>query len=1085
MTSARIAIRHPITTFMLFAAVFILGLVSLSRVALDLFPDVSMPTIAVYTVYPGVGPYEVESGVTKPIEEALNSVNGIEQTSSTSAEGVSMVIANFDWSKDMDAAVIDVREAINSIEDTLPEGAERPGIFKFNPQFLPSLIFNVYTETRGIDVRRLSEKQIVPRLEKVEGVGRVDVFGGAVQAVICRLDLDEIGKLEIPLSQVLQAFQGENIDLPGGAITINDRYLIIRTIGEFGSVEDIGHVLVGYRNGVPIFLKDLASISVDALRQEEFVRAGGADGVVLAIRRQAGHNTVVVNDAVKIAIDELTPVLPRSIKINITSDQSTSVLDSIGGVATAAWQGGLLAIFVLLFFLRNIRSTLIIAAVIPASIVATFSLMDFGGLTMNMVSLMGITLGVGMFVDNSIVVLESSYRKQLAGLDPEAAAIEGTSEVGKPIIASTLTTVAVFVPMLFVEGIAGLIFDDLSMTISFALLVSLVVALTLIPLLSAKFLRIDRESVKLPDSFDGDHHELSLADIEVHTGNRYIDGLSSRIAKILVRLDDGYERIVTWALRHSVMVVSGAVILLGLSLGSILLLGLEFLPETDEGQFDIYLETKIGSSYEATTRRVISAEEMIREVVGDDLVTLTSQIGQGGSAVDAATVGSNLATITVNLTSKDQRRRSIWEIINQIDAVFSERLLGVRYSTSISSIASLATSVSGESSPVVVELRGDDLDELYDHALVISDLIEAIPGTRSVNISHTTGKPELQFRVKRREALSLGLSPYEIALTVRAAFKGATVTRYSEDDDSYDVVVMLEEEDKSPDRFSSLFFVNPAGARIPLENLVEIEEGTGPLSINRFDRTRYITVTAALTGDRALNRVVADLEAGLEEMGPAPLGIERAITGASQEMADSFSSMFIALVFAVVLVYMVMASQFESLLHPFVVMFSVPFAVIGLVMALIITNTTFSLLSFVGGILLVGIVVNNAIVLIDYMNLLRERGVPLKDAIVQGGKTRLKPILMTTLTTIFGMLPMSLGIGAGSEIRAPMGRAIVGGLTTSTVVTLVLIPVIYWLVETKIRPRLPGSNSRAAEGEAGPDAEATTAKESKTHARTL
>ncbi len=1036
---------------MAFAGLFLLGVVSLSRLALDLFPDVSMPTLAVFTAYPGVGPYEVESGVTKPIEEALTSVNGIERISSTSAEGVSMIVANFAWSKDMDAAVADVREAINAIEDSLPEGAERSGIYKFNPQLLPSLVFNVYTETKGIDVRHLAEKKIVPALEKVEGVGRADVFGGSIKAVMCRLDLDEIGKREIPISQVLRAFQGENIDLPGGAITAGDRYLIVRTMGEFDSIEDVGYVLLGYRNSVPVLLRDVARITLDTARQEEFVRAGGADGITIAIRRQPGHNTVVVNDAVKEVLEAIRPTLPESIRVEITTDQSVSIIRSIGGVANSAWQGGLLAVFVLLFFLRNVRSTLIIATVIPVSVVATFSLMDFGGLTMNMVSLMGITLGVGMFVDNSIVVLESSYRKQLAGLSPAEAAREGTAEVGKPIIASTLTTVAVFIPMLFVQGIAGLIFDDLSLTVAFALLVSLAVALTLIPLLSAKLLKLEGVRIALPASVDEGHRELSLADIDVRTGNRFLDRISSGIRALLSRMDDAYEVIVGRALDHAVLVVVSAVALLGLSLASILLLGMEFLPESDEGRFEIYVETRVGNSYEATTRKVAEMERIVAEIAGSDLVSITSEIGRGGNAIEAGAVGSNLAAVGVNLTDKDDRDRSVWRILNELDRAFSERLVDVKYRMSVQSVASLAVSASGAGEPIVVELRSNDLDKLYAYARRIESIMSRVDGIRNIRVSHTVGKPELQFRIKRREALSLGISPFEIATTVRAAYMGTTVTRYAAFDESYDVVVTLREEDRTPERFASLFFINPAGVRIPLENLVEIVEGAGPVAIRRLDRTRVISVTAALTGDRALNRVMADLRAKVEADGPAPVGIERTYTGASEEMAAGYGSLLLALLFAVALVYMVMASQFESLLHPFIVMFSVPFAIIGLVAALLITNTTFSLLAFVGGILLVGIVVNNGIVLIDYMNMLRSRGVPVRRAIIQGGKTRLKPILMTTLTTILALLPMSLGLGTGSEIRAPMGRAVVGGLATSTMVTLVLIPVIYWIVETKIK----------------------------------
>ena len=995
MKVANIAIRHPITTLMVFIALFMVGVFSLSRLELELFPDMSMPTVAIFTRYSGVGPYEVESGVSKPIEEALSSLNGVEKISSTSSEGVSVVMLNFSWSKNLDNIVSDVREQLTQIEDFFPEGVERPGIFKFNPQLLPTMVLNVYTRMSGIDIRRLAEEEISPFLEKVEGVAQAEVYGGAKTAVICRLNLDDVGKLQIPIMQIVQAFQGENIDLPGGSLSIEDRYVIIRTIGEFSSIEDIGLVLIGYKDLVPVFLKDIAEISLDRLAQEQFVRAGGAEGILISIQRQPGYNTVQVNEQVLANLEKLKGRLPESIRIQVRSDQAVSVKQSIGGVATAAWQGGLLAIIVLLFFLRNMRSTLIVSVVIPVSVIATFSLMDFAGLSLNMISLMGITLGVGMFVDNSIVVLESSYRKQLAGLSSADAAREGAAEVGKPIIASTLTTVAVFLPMIFVEGMAGLIFDDLALTISFALIVSLAVALSLIPLLCAKLLKVE--------SYSGNGHgekreeyEVSLADVQVHTGNRIADGIAGAIQRGLQALDEMYERVVRWALDHSVAVIASAVMLFLLSVGSILLLGMEFLPETDEGEFSVYLETRVGASFEATTRKVMQMEQMIIDTFGDDLDVLSSQIGRAGSMVDAGNVGSNLATITIKLVDKRFRNESIWALMKKIDFRFSNELLDVKYTMNIEGMASLASSASGGSDPLVIELSGDDLDELYSYAKRIEAAMVSVDGTRNISVSHNTGKPELQFRIKREEALSLGLSPLEIGATVRTAYKGATVTRYAAGDDSYDVVLILREEDRHPDRFSTLFFVNRAGARIPLENLVDISEGTGPISISRKARSRIISVTGGLTGDLALNRVMSDLRKSIDTLGPPPLGIDLAYTGTSLDMAESYSSLFIALLAAVALVYMVLASQFESLLHPFIVMFSVPFAIIGLVGALLITNTTFSLLAFVGAILLVGIVVNNAIVLIDYINILRRRGLPLKDAIVHGGKTRLKPILMTT-----------------------------------------------------------------------------------------
>ena len=1050
------AVKHPITTIMIFLALFILGLVSLSMLGLELFPNVSFPTVVVVTVYPGVGPYEIESSVTEPIEDTLSSMNGIKEVSSTSSEGVSIVTLNFDWGTDLESIIGDVREKLNEAEGELPEGIERPKIFKYNPEHLPTLIFNLSSKTSGIDVRLLAEEMIVPQLEKIEGVAEVSAYGGKERAVVCRLDLDELSKLGIPISQILQVFQNENINLPAGSINVGNRYVILRTVGEFETIDDIGIVLVGYKETVPVFLRDVADISFDFLPQEEFARASGYEGVMMSVRKQPGHNTVQINNEVKERLNQLRADLPPSVAIEIQSDQSNTIVQSISGVANAAWQGGILAILVLLFFLRNVRSTLIISIVIPVSLIATFSLMNFGGLTLNIVSLMGITLGVGMFVDNSIVVLESTFRNQLSGMPPREAAIKGTKEVGKAITASTLTTVSVFIPMIFVKGMAGLIFDDLAMTISFALIVSLAAALTLIPALCGRFLKIEGQTLARENVDD-----LSLADLEIKTGSSKIDSLGRLIQRGMYRLDNWYEKVIKWSLRHARGVIIFAVVLLLVSIGSVLLLGMEFLPEADEGEFTVAVETKIGSTYEYTEGKVIEMENVIRDSFGGDVRSIAARVGHDGGMGGSGGVGSNLAVIYVKLVEKDKRDLSVWESLTVLEEKFADEVMDVKYRLRVEGMAALATSASGDSSPVVVELTGSDLDALYSYAKKVEDEVGSIPGVRNVEVSHKTGKPELQFIVKRQEALSLGLTPLEIAVTMRTAYKGTEVTGFSNEEGDYSVLLVLEEEDRNnPAKFGNVFFVNRAGNKIPLENLVEIEEGKGPLSIKHKKRARTIKVTAALTGERPLSRVMENLYERMDEFGPPPVGIEREYSGSGQEMASSFKSLVIALLFAVVLVYMVMASQFESLRHPFIVMFSVPFAVIGLVLALLITGTTLSLMSFVGAILLVGIVVNNAIVLIDYMNQLQKRGMSLVRAIVKGGKTRLKPILMTTLTTVLALLPMSLGIGTGAELRAPMGRAVIGGLTTSTLITLILIPTLYWLFEARLRRRKHAKQER-------------------------
>lgn len=1047
MSIPRLAVRHPITSAMLFVALVVAGVIALTGIGMELFPDISLPTVVIFTASPGVGPLDIEDKIARPLERSLSGLAGVENIASESLESASITIVGFSDDTDLDKMVPDVRERVNDAEGDFPEGTQKPMIFRYNPSVLPTLWINIYASTAGIDIRRLVETEVVPAVERVPGVARATVFGGRNSAVVIAVNLDSIGRLEIPLTQVLQVFQAENVSLPGGSIELEDRSLILRTTGEFESLDDIGYVLVGYKGNVPVFLRDVADIRLGDLPQTEFVRTDGGEGIRLAISKQGGHNTVDVNDGVLERLEELRSTLPPSIRFTIQENQATSVRSSIGGVTDAAWQGGLLAVLVLLFFLRNTRSTLIISTTIPLSIVATFSLVQLAGMTLNITSLLGITLAVGMFVDNAIVVLESIYRKQLQGLDPMEAAVQGAEEVGTAITASTLTTVAVFVPMLFVKGLAGLLFRDLSLTISFSLVVSLAAALVVIPVLCSRLLRLTNVQLSVSRRGSGDgHHELSLADVEVHTRSRLLNRVGAVIQRMLQGLDEVYERVLSWAIAHVGLVFGTSLLLLISSVGSIFLLGMEFLPEADEGRFAVSLETRAGSPYTHTTEKVVQVENLIRELGGDDVYTMASTVGDGGA---------NFAEIHVVLVPKEERKQRIWVYVNQIDSAIGERVLDVRHTIAIQGMSSLAATASGGSSPIQVQLWGDDLEALHATGLGVLNVVKRTPGTRSAYLDYTVGKPEVRIAVKRQEALSLGLTPMEIAATIRTAYNGTTVSRFRAGEDTYDVQVILRGEDRSTlESLSSLFFVNRAGARIPLENVATVQEARGPVSVKRENRTRIMTVQASLTGERALSEVVGEIQRTVTSDVPVPPGIELSYEGAKSEMDSSFRSLIFALGLAVLLVYMVMASQFESLIHPLLIMASVPFAIVGLTGMLLLTNTTFNLLAFVGAILLVGIVVNNGIVLIDYMQTLRKRGVPLRDAVIQGGRTRLKPVLMTTLTTIFGMLPMAIGIGTGSELQVPLGRAVVGGLTTSTLITLVLIPTLYWVTETRIRPLL-------------------------------
>ena len=1044
MSIPRLSVRHPVTTTMVFAALTVLGIVSVGRVGQELFPEVNLPTMAVITVTPGTAPQEVESQITDVLEDAASGITGVQEINSTSFESYSQVIIGFAEGTEMDRAVIDVREAISDVENSFPEGTERSSIFTYSASQTASIELNVVSAVSDIDVRGITERVLLPQIERVPGVGRVSIAGGRERALLVELDLQALEKTGIPIPQILQAFSSDNLNLPAGSVELSGQSITLRTVGEFESPESVGQMLVGVAGEVPIFLRDVATIGFDYRRSGAVVRADGREAVRITVQKQSDANTIEVNEGVLAAVEQARSALPAALSVEIQSDQADTVRQSIGGVIDAGWQGGLLAIIILLIFLRNLRSTAIVAVVIPIAVVATMTLIDFGNMTLNITSLLGITLAIGMFVDNSIVVLESIYRKALVGMDRDEAAIQGSEEVSKAVTASTLTTMAVFLPMLFVGGLAGELFEDLSLTIAFSLLMSLIASLSLIPMLSSKFLKVTPIEGRFLD------HEISLADVRVQTRSRRVNAIGAAIQRMLQRLDDGYEKLISWALSHKRTVIASAVMLLLISVGSVLLLGAEFLPVADEGTFQVRFETRDGAAVSITESKVSDIERIVREIAEDDLLALAGQAGASGFGGSRSSASG---TVEVTLVAKDDRSRDIWEITRAIDRRISREVLDIDHRIQIVGLSSLAGQASGQSSDIVVQLTGQSLEVMGEHAAAILDAVREIPGTRNFRSSANDGSPETQFVVRRQEAATLGISTREIATVLRVAYNGVDVTTYSDAGEDYEVVVILAEEDRSDlAGVSALFVRSPGGVQIPLENLIDRVDGRGPTAINRTARARVIRVLGDLDGTRSLSDVVTDLDQALQRVGPPPSGIERQIEGASAEMGTSFASLTSALLLAVVLVYMVMASQFEDLVNPLIVMGSVPFAVIGLVGALLVTNTTFSILAFAGAILLVGIVVNNAIVLIDYMGVLRSRGVPLREAVVKGGKTRLKPILMTSLTTILGLLPMSLGLGTGAELRYPIGRAVVGGLLTSTMITLIIIPVLYEAVEGTIKP---------------------------------
>lgn len=1020
-----LAIKRPITFMMIFIAVLGFGLVSLQRLKPELFPDIDYPAVAVVTSYSGVGPEDIETLVTRPIEEAVSTVTNVKEVSSTCKEGLAMTTVEFEWGTDMDIAAADIREQIDFVKAYLPDDADEPMVLKFDPSSMPIMFIGVSGELSPAEIRKLCEDKIEPRLERVEGVAAAHTQGGLRREIQVQIDSQRLLAHGLSIQQVINVLRAENLNLPGGNIKQGQTDYTIRTMGEFKAVDEMGDIVISYAGGAPIYLKDIARVEDTFEEKIHETRVNGKPGVVLIIMKRSAANTVEVAERVKKELSQMKRGLLAQVNTQVIFDQSEFINKSIGSVASVAWQGGILAVLILFLFLRNLRSTIIIAIAIPMSLIATFVVMDFGGLTLNMMSLGGLALAVGMLVDSAIVVLENIFRHREEGRGRVEAAVLGTSEVSMPITASTLTTIAVFLPIVFVPGIAGVLFKEQALTVTFSLACALLVALTLVPLLCSQFLRIKRK--------------------EERTEPTLINRLSNTMEKGLTRIDVIYQSALNWCLDHRKIVVLSVGLIFVISLlmvWPLRLVGTEFIPKMDRGRIEMEVELPVGTKLATTEKTVLDVEEIIMENTPElEAIHTDMGIAEGWAAFHGSS-SLHTATIALNLVDLSERERSQQEIENSL----REKLRKVPGAKATFG-RSMRMSMFGGAAPISLEIYGFDLDKAKELAQKVSNIVERVPGTADVKTSLEVGKPELQIHIDRHRASSLGLNVANIANTVQSNISGTVASRFREGGDEYDILVRLQERDRQAlEDLQDIFVSTPTGKGIFLSNIASIEPAVGPATIERKGQERMVTVTADVQG-RDLGSVAREIEAEMKKL-PLPQGFFIAMGGEVKEQRESFRWLGLALFGAIFLVYMVMASQFESLLDPFIVMFTVPMAIIGVVWMLFFTGTIFSIIAFIGLIMLSGIVVNNGIVMVDYINLLRARGLGLREAVIQGGRTRLRPVLMTALTTIFAMTPMALGIGEGAEIRYPMARAVVGGLAVATFLTLVLVPVVYTILET-------------------------------------
>jgi len=1033
MILSEFGIRRPITVLMIFIGITVIGLVALFNINIDLFPDMSYPIVAIMTDYPGVGPAEVEAMVSRPYESAVSMVRNVKDVYSVSKEGTSMVMAYFNWGTDIDAAAIDVREKVDLVRRYMPEGVENPVIVKFDPSLMPIMVVGI-SSSRGLaELKQYAEDNFKDKIARIPGVAEVEIYGGLTREIHVDIDRNRMEAVGVSFEQVRAALAASNLNLPGGHLKTGALDFLIRIPGEFRNVEEVAGTVVGNRGGVPIRLSDIARVEDSFAEVESETKLNGQRSVVMVIQKQSGANTVQVSNRIREKLDDIRKTAPADIILSPAFDSADFIRGSIKSLQREAVLGGLLAVVVILLFLRNWSSTLIISIAIPFSLVATFVLMYFRSMTLNIITLGGLALGVGRLVDDSIVVLENITRHYHGREGYREAALAGSNQVAMPVLAATITTIVVFLPVAFVSGIAGVLFRPMAYTVSFALISSYFVSMMLIPLLCSRFLRIERhkDPSRAPDWF---HRRL------YQIGN-WID-----------KLDLYYQGVVGWAVRHKrqVVAVTAAITLATFVLVPLGLLDTEFLPKSDEGRFEIQVTMPVGTSF-ATTEGVVKRIEGIIKSEVPEAQVVYSQYGEGqGMRKAIGNAGPNYAQITVKVPPISQRRRSVEQIVSDLRPKI-EKIPDAKIVYETGGLLSMMLSF-GSGGSVAVDIQGYDLETAKHLAEEVKAIMESIPGLRDVTISRKEGMRELRVVVDRAKAGALGLSVYQVASAVETAFKGKTATRFRDSrlGKEYDVVVRLQKADRLKlTDLSQVSIMSPLGQPVALSNIARVEKAYGPVDISRKNRQRIVTVSGANVG-RAIGSINQDIAAKLKKLN-IPEGFTVELSGSYKDQQESFKSLMFATLLAVLLVYMVLAAQFESLRDPFIIMFSVPLGLVGVVWGLFLTGVNFSVIAFIGVIMLVGIVVSNAILLVDYANLLRRQGTELYQAVITAGRTRLRPILMTTLTTVMGMLPMALGIGESSETYKPLAISVISGLLVSTVLTLVFVPTLYVIFEERVR----------------------------------
>lgn len=1015
MILSDVSIRRPVFTNMVVMALVVFGLVGLSRLGVDLFPRVEFPVITVLTALPGADPETVETTVTDPIEEAVSTISQIKSLRSTSAENFSQVIIEFELEKDVDVAYQEVQSKLGTVRGELPTDAEDPVVEKFDIDSAPIMAVVVSADVPVRELTALADDVVKERLQRVPNVGQVRLVGDQERKIWIWLDRTRLEGYGLTVQDVQAALRAEHVEFPGGRVETGPLEYVVKTRAEFTSAAEFDQMVVAYRQGAPVRLRDLGRAEDGVEERRSLARLDGKPAIALLVRRQSGTNTVQVADGVKAEVARLQAELaPRGVSMAIAQDLSVFIKHSIHEIEFHLGVGGALAVLIVSVFLRDWRITLISALAIPTSVIATFALMNALGFTLNMMTMLGLSLSIGLLIDDAIVVVENIFRHVEEGQEPRAAAQVGTSEIGLAVMAITASVVAVFVPVAFMEGIVGRFFYQFGMTVTFAVLISLFVAFTLIPMLAARILR---------------------------TGHAH-GAVFRAIGRVLDAIDAAYSVLLRAALRRRWLTLGLAVAVFVATMYVGKFVRAEFVPVEDQSEFNVRVKAPLGASLE-TTDRIL---ERIRAVIQPQPWVEYTFATIGGDELERVNEG----VMYVKMRPKEERA------VGQLEAMqwTREQLASITEARIGIEIVPRVSGGGNKTADVQLELRGPDLERLDAAAAAVVDFMRRTPGYADPDTTFDKSKPEVSVTVKRDRAADLGVDPLAVATTVRALVGGADVAKFRAEGDRFDIAVRLLEPFRSrPQDIEQLAVRGAGGQLVRLSNVARAEVRTGPVQIDRYSRTRQITVMANLQRDKkVLGEATAELTRLVEGLGLPP-GYSFGFAGQAQTMGESFASLLFALFLAVIMIYMVLGSQFESFMHPLTIMFSLPLSLVGALGALVATGQTINIFTMIGIIMLFGLVTKNAILLIDFTNQLREKeGLDREAALLEAGPTRLRPILMTTLAMIFGMLPIAVGTGAGSESRAPMAIAVIGGLTTSTLLTLVIVPAIYTVLDDLRRP---------------------------------